>query len=100
MVNPAKPTIAINRFLTIITNFEKPLKSLWNVQYSIIAGNINPNADKHNAPNNEMNNSKFGMATASKTVGRRKRQRHREKEQRKKNNKRQFKINLELEVCG
>lgn len=27
-----------------------------------------PSADKHKAPNSDMNNSKFGMATANKTV--------------------------------
>lgn len=72
MVRPAKPIKAINTFLTIINNFFAPLISLWNVQYSIIAGNIKPNADKHNAPNNDINNSKFGMATASKTGRRQK----------------------------
>lgn len=68
MVRPAKPTIVMNKFFTIINALDEPLISLWNVQYSITAGNIKPNADKHNAPNNEINNSKFGMATASKTV--------------------------------
>lgn len=32
------------------------------------AGNAKPNADRQRAPNNEINNSKFGMATANKTV--------------------------------
>lgn len=32
-----------------------------------MAGNANPSADRHKAPNNEINNSKFGIATASKT---------------------------------
>lgn len=47
--------------------FDAPDTSLWNVQYSTNAGNMRPNADKHNAPNKEINNSKFGIATASKT---------------------------------
>jgi len=38
------------------------------VHVCIIAGNAKPNADKHNAPNNEINNSKFGIATAKRTA--------------------------------
>lgn len=65
--SPAKPMITIIKFLNIIIAFERPVVSLWNVQYSTIAGNANPNADKHNAPNKLMNNSRFGIATANKT---------------------------------
>lgn len=38
------------------------------VQICIRAGKAKPKADKHKAPNNEMNNSKFGIATANKTI--------------------------------
>jgi hypothetical protein len=35
---------------------------------SMSAGKHRPSADKHRAPNNEMNSSKCGTATASKTA--------------------------------
>lgn len=41
--------------------------SFKNTHVSIIAGNANPNEDKHSAPNSEMNKSSLGMATANKT---------------------------------
>lgn len=34
----------------------------------MMAGNANPRADRHSAPNNDMNNSRFGIATANKTI--------------------------------
>lgn len=37
-------------------------------QISIAAGNASPNAERQSAPKSEMNNSRFGIATASKTV--------------------------------
>lgn len=36
------------------------------------AGNANPSADKQKAPKSEMNNSRFGIATANKTIERQK----------------------------
>lgn len=33
----------------------------------LTAGKASPSADKHNAPNSDINSSRFGMATASKT---------------------------------
>lgn len=38
------------------------------VHKSIIAGIAIPKAAKHNAPNNDINNSKFGIATAKRTI--------------------------------
>ena len=40
------------------------------------AGNAKPNADRQRAPNNEINNSKFGMATANKTTQKEKKKPH------------------------
>lgn len=37
------------------------------VHNNLTGGKINPSTDIHNAPNNDMNSSKFGIATASKT---------------------------------
>lgn len=37
-------------------------------RYELTAGNASPSADKQNAPNNEINNSRFGIATANKTA--------------------------------
>lgn len=36
-------------------------------QQKLTAGKAKPSADKQNAPNNEMNNSRLGIATANKT---------------------------------
>lgn len=49
-----------------------PHVSLQNTHVSTRAGIIKPSVDKHNAPINDMNKSNFGIATASKTVGREK----------------------------
>lgn len=62
------PIVTITKFLSTIITFDKPFFSLWNVQYSTKAGKANPRAERQNAPNNEMNNSRFGIATANKTV--------------------------------
>lgn len=67
IIKPAKPIKTINKFFIIMNAFDAPDTSLWNVQYSTIAGKMRPRAERHNAPNNDINNSKFGIATASKT---------------------------------
>lgn len=41
---------------------------------ALTAGNANPSADKQKAPKSEMNNSRFGIATANKTSARQKKQ--------------------------
>lgn len=69
MISPAKPNTPITVFLTIITAFEQPDVSFKNTHVSIRAGNAKPSEDKQSAPNNEMNRSNFGIATASRTMG-------------------------------
>lgn len=68
-----RPTTAISViivFLVIISAFSDPLVVFQYTQVSIIAGNANPRAERHSAPNNAMNNSRLGIATASKTAKR------------------------------
>lgn len=67
IVKPANAIIAITESFTTITTFSHPNTVLWNVQYSINAGNAKPNTDKQNAPYNDTNSSKLGIATAAKT---------------------------------
>lgn len=67
-INPAIPIKMIIEFLKIIHVLAKPVRVFQNVQHSMTAGKARPNADRHSAPKSEMNNSKFGMATANKTV--------------------------------
>lgn len=71
-------------FLVIITDFCNPSIEYQNTHISIIAGNARPSAsmeifilfnkhkhkflpDKQSAPNSEINNSRLGIAIASKT---------------------------------
>lgn len=58
----------IIEFLVIRRAFSEPLVVLQYTHVSMIAGNANPSAERHSAPNSEINNSKLGIATASKTV--------------------------------
>lgn len=62
-----EPKIINNEFFTIITNFEIPDLVLTKTKLSIIAGSTMPSKDRQKAPNNDMNRSNFGIATASKT---------------------------------
>lgn len=48
-------------------NCQKRKFNLGEKESELTAGKASPSADRQNAPNNEMNNSKFGMATANKT---------------------------------
>lgn len=53
----------------IIIAFAVPVFcSFKNTQVSNNAGNANPSEDKHKAPNNDMNKSSFGIATAKRTA--------------------------------
>lgn len=70
MIKPAKPTTLIKKFLKIINAFFDPLVEFQCVQQSKKAGNKMPNVDNANAPINDINNSKFGMATARTTANR------------------------------
>ncbi len=65
--SPKSPTITITAFFNTINTFSAPLICFQYVNNWIIAGNTNPNAERHKAPNREMNSSKLGIATASKT---------------------------------
>lgn len=62
-----KPKIINNEFLTIIINLEIPDLVLTKTKLSIKAGSTMPSIDRQNAPNNDINKSNFGIATASKT---------------------------------
>lgn len=68
MMKPTKPKSAISRFFMIIITLAEPVVSFKKTHVSIIAGRMSPSVDKHNAPNNEINNSNFGMDTANKTA--------------------------------
>lgn len=68
IIKPAKPKIPIIVFFAIMAaRAVLDFCSFKNTHVSIIAGNANPNEDKHSAPNSEMNKSSLGMATANKT---------------------------------
>lgn len=68
IIKPAKPKIPITAFFAIIAALAAPVFSFKYTQVSISAGNASPRDDKHKAPNNEMNRSNFGIATANRTV--------------------------------
>lgn len=51
-----------------IRNYEFSMKKLYFHHNQLTAGNANPRAERQNAPNKLMNNSRFGIATASKTI--------------------------------
>lgn len=64
MIKPAKPTKikTVHRISIIILSF--PYRCFQNVAISMIAGYASPNDDRQNAPNNEMNKAKLGIAIA------------------------------------
>lgn len=64
---PANTPIIIK--ITFLINMYLNLPKLlgYKMHISIKAGNAIPSADKHNAPNKDMNKFKYGIATASKT---------------------------------
>lgn len=64
--NPITAKI-IRRISLIRMYFPFPKLSGQRTHNSIIAGNANPRADKQNAPNNEMNRPRRGIATANRT---------------------------------
>lgn len=68
IIKPATPISTSIAFLIIIHVFSNPVRVYQNVQHSIIAGKAKPNDDRQSAPNRDMNSSRFGMATASKTA--------------------------------
>lgn len=68
IVNPAKPIQPIITFLKIINAFQNPDVVCQRATHSKNAGNKIPNADSAKAPTNEMNKSKFGIATAIRTA--------------------------------
>lgn len=67
MMSANKPNTPINIFFAIITVRGVPVFPFKNTSVSINAGNARPSVLRHSAPNNEINRSSFGMATASKT---------------------------------
>lgn len=73
MIRPATPTKTIVLFNSTIRTLRKPDTNFQYVNSSISAGKAKPRADKHRAPNSEINSSRLGMATASKTVTQQKR---------------------------
>lgn len=68
MTRPAAPTVTIKDALMIIHVFSKPVIVFQYVNNSMRAGKARPSADRQRAPHNEINNSRFGMATANKTT--------------------------------
>lgn len=66
--SPTRPTITITAFFSTIITFSDPLMCFQYVNNWMRAGNTSPKAERQSAPNSEINNSKFGIATASKTV--------------------------------
>lgn len=60
----------ITVFRMTIQTFLNPLMYFQYAHNSMMAGNARPSDDKQRAPNNEINNSKFGIATANKTTKR------------------------------
>lgn len=68
MINPANPKTPITVFFAIIAALAVlDFCFFKNTHVSIRAGNAKPSDDKHNAPNNDMNKSNLGIATASRT---------------------------------
>lgn len=67
ITNANKPKMIDNEFFAIIMNLEIPDLVLTKTKLSITAGSAMPSTDKHKAPNNDINKSNFGIATASKT---------------------------------
>lgn len=65
-----KPKTINNEFFTIIMNFEIPDFVLTKTNVSMTAGSTMPSNDRQKAPNNEINKSNFGIATANKTENR------------------------------
>lgn len=68
MIKPIKPNSPISVFFAIIAAFAEPFLFFMNTHVSISAGNASPSDDRHKAPNNEINKSNLGIATANKTV--------------------------------
>lgn len=68
MTRADKPKMINNEFFTIIINFEKPDLVLTKTKLSITAGSIIPSKDKQKAPNNDINKSNLGIATANRTA--------------------------------
>lgn len=68
MMKPAKPNMPIAAFFTIIATLDAPVFPFKNTHVSRRAGNARPSDDRHNAPNNDMNRSSCGTATAKRTA--------------------------------
>lgn len=68
IVKPAKPINPMITFLKIMNALAKPHVVFQRATQSKNAGNKMPNADRDKAPTNEINRSKFGIATAIITV--------------------------------
>lgn len=69
ITKPAMPKRPMAKFLTNINTFAVLVfLSFKNTQVSNSAGNASPNEDKHSAPNNDMNKSSLGIATANETA--------------------------------
>lgn len=68
VIKPAAPTMIKKIFIENIISLGRPFTYSQYVAHSIIAGKARPNVDKQKAPNNEINNSKFGIAMARKTA--------------------------------
>lgn len=67
-VTSANKPIAMRITLRITTMPQRPQLFGYNTQISINDGKAIPSTDKHNAPNNEMNNANRGTEIANKTI--------------------------------
>lgn len=68
LTRPTTAAIVIKEFLATMKALSNPLVVFQYTQVWINAGNAKPNALRQRAPKSEMNNSKFGIAMASRTV--------------------------------
>lgn len=66
-MSPINAAIVMIVFLVTISAFSKPLVVFQKTHVCINAGNASPSAERQRAPNKLINNSKLGIATASKT---------------------------------
>lgn len=65
--SPTNPTKTMAAFFSTMITFSIPLICFQYVNNWIRAGNTSPNAERHSAPNKEINNSRLGIATARRT---------------------------------
>lgn len=68
MMRPATPMKMKSTVRTVSVTLSQPREVFQKVEYSKMAGNARPSADKQNAPNSEMYSPKLGIAMAKTTA--------------------------------